>query len=172
MKSSLLRLLTIVLIAITTLSITGCNDPGEDEFNKGIEAERENNLVLAEEMFKVALKKDPTIAEAHINLGFIYMKNKEFDKAWEETTLGLDMVKRDKKTIVMGGTWQDQAALGYNNLSKIIFEKAVTARKNGDIEGQQSHKEHAVSLLKQALEMVPEHEMATKNLSYVERWPN
>ncbi|MCD6527553.1 MAG: tetratricopeptide repeat protein [Desulfuromonas sp.] len=169
MKLFLLRLLTITLLTIT---LTGCNNPGEDEYNKGTDALRENNYEYAEKMFKAALEKDPSIVEAHISLGFVYLRTDKFDKAWDETSLGLEMVKRDKKSIVMGGTWQDQAVQAYNNLAKIVFEKAVNARRNGDMDALQRHKEHAISLFKQALELIPDHETTLKNLTYAERWPN
>ena len=140
MKLFLLRLLTITLLTIT---LTGCNNPGEDEYNKGTDALRENNYEYAEKMFKAALEKDPSIVEAHISLGFVYLR-----------------------------TWQDQAVQAYNNLAKIVFEKAVNARRNGDMDALQRHKEHAISLFKQALELIPDHETTLKNLTYAERWPN
>lgn len=157
---------------LLTLTLTACSEPGEDDFNKGIEAERSNNFELAQHLYQSALEKDPTLAEAHINLGFVYLRNKQFDKAWQETTKGLELVQQTQKTIVIGKSWQDQAALAYNNLAKIEFEKALEAHKTGQQESMLHHKTQTLSLLRQALELVPEHEMALKNLNYVERWPN
>lgn len=154
------------------LTLTACSEPGEDEFNKGIEAERANNLTLAQHLYQSALTKDPTLAEAHINLGFVHLRNKQFDKAWQETTKGLELVQQTKRTIVTGKSWQDQAALAHNNLAKIEFEKALDALKAGQQEQMMHHKTQTLSLLRQALELVPEHEMALKNINYVERWPN
>jgi len=163
-------ILCITLLAFAVATLCGCSRPGEDEFNKGIEAQRDNQLELAKELFNTALSKDPALAEAHINLGYVYLREKNYDKAWEETTIGLEKIKKSHKTIVMGQTWQDQAALAYNNLAKIVFEKAVQARKAGLSKDQKRHQEHTVSLLNQALELVPDLEMTQKNLSYVQRW--
>nr|WP_320116080.1 tetratricopeptide repeat protein [uncultured Desulfuromonas sp.] len=167
----ILRLLTsIVLLTVAIGTLNGCTRPGEDEFNKGIEAQRDNQLEQAKELFHTALSKDPSLAEAHINLGYVYLREKNYDKAWEETTVGLEKIKESHKTIVMGQTWQDQAALAYNNLAKIVFEKAIQAKKAGLITEQKRHQEHTVSLLNQALELVPDLEMTQKNLAYVQRW--
>lgn len=162
----------LIFLLVPLLLTAGCSDPGEDEFNKGIEAERIGNLDLAQQMFEEALKKDPSIAEAHIDLGLIHIKKEEFDLAWQETMIGLEMVKKTQSTIVMGGKWQDQASLAYNNLAKIIFNKALEAHKAGDLELRQQHREHAISLLEQAVELSPESELAIKNLAYIRQWPN
>ncbi|WP_321531666.1 hypothetical protein [uncultured Desulfuromonas sp.] len=162
--------LSVLFLVLTLALLSGCNRPGEAEFNKGIEAQRNNELELAKELFHTALNKDPSLAEAHINLGYVYLREKNYDKAWEETTVGLEKIKNSHKTIVMGQSWQDQAALAYNNLAKIVFEKAVQAQKAGLIQEQKRHQEHTVSLLNQALELVPDLEMTQKNLAYVQRW--
>ncbi|MEA3465016.1 MAG: tetratricopeptide repeat protein [Thermodesulfobacteriota bacterium] len=162
------------IIALTALLLTtGCTTaPGEQEFNKGIEAERADKLDLAQELFETALEKNPNIAEAHINLGLIFIKKKDYDRAWKETTIGLEMAKESKTTIVMGGSWQDQAALAYNNLAKIVFDRAIEAHYAGNLEKRQEYKNQTISLLEQAIELSPEHELATKSLDYVKRWPN
>ena len=163
---------TIIILAAFLLT-TGCSTaPGENEFNKGIEAERADKLDLAQKLFETALEKNPSIAEAHINLGLIFIKKKDYDRAWKETTLGLNMAKESKTTIVMGGTWQEQAALAYNNLAKIVFDRAIEAHHAGDLEKRQEYQNQAISLLEQAIELSPEHELATKSLDYVKRWPN
>jgi len=169
-----MRKLLISLLLLPLLTITGCSttDPGEDEFNKGIEAERFDKLDLAQQLFEEALNKNPKLAEAHINLGLIFIKKKNPDRAWEETTTGLEMIKETKTTIVMGGTWQEQASLAYNNLAKIVFDKAIAAYQASDNETMQHHKDHALSLLQQAVELNPDSELAVNSLTYVQRWPN
>lgn len=163
-----------LLLLVPLLAFTGCSttDPGENEFNKGIEAERFDKLDLAQQLFEEALQKNPKLAEAHINLGLIFIKKKSYDRAWEETTTGLEIIKETKTTIVMGGTWQEQASLAYNNLAKIVFDKAIAAFQDGDSENTQHHKDHAISLLQQAIELSPENELATQSLAYIQRWPN
>lgn len=163
-----------LLLILPLLFSTGCSttDPGENEFNKGIEAERFDKLDLAQQLFEEALKKNPKLAEAHINLGLIYIKKNNPDRAWEETTTGLEIIKETKTTIVMGGTWQEQASLAYNNLAKIVFDKAIEAYQAGDIEAMNQHKDHALSLLQQAVELSPDNELATDSLAYIQRWQN
>ncbi|EAT15386.1 tetratricopeptide repeat protein [Desulfuromonas acetoxidans] len=161
---------SVLFLILVIAVLSGCTHPGEDEFNKGIEAQRNNELELAKELFQTALNKDASLAEAHINLGYVYLREKNYDKAWEETAVGLEKIKKSRETIVMGQSWQDQAALAYNNLAKIVFEKAVQAKKAGLTAEQKRHQEHTVSLLNQALELVPDLEMTQKNLAYVQRW--
>ena len=72
----------------------------------------------------------------------------------------------------MGGTWQEQASLAYNNLAKIVFDKAIEAYQAGDNETMKHHKDHALSLLQQAVELNPDSELATNSLAYIQRWPN
>jgi len=163
-----------LLLLLPLLTITGCSstDPGENEFNKGIEAERFDKLDLAQQLFEKALKKNPKLAEAHINLGLIFIKKKNPDRAWQETTTGLEIIEQTKTTIVMGGTWQEQASLAYNNLAKIVFDRALEAYQAGDSETMKQHKDHALSLLQQAVELNPDNELAVSSLVYVQRWPN
>lgn len=169
-----MKMIKISIMVLTALLFTtGCsNSPGEQEFNKGIEAERADKLDLAQELFEIALEKNPNIAEAHINLGLIYIKKKDYDRAWKETNIGLEMAKESKTSIVMGGTWEDQAALAYNNLAKITFDRAIEAHYAGDLDKRQKLKNKTISLLEQAIELSPEHELAIKSLAYVTRWPN
>lgn len=163
-----------LLLILPLLFSTGCSttDPGENEFNKGIEAERFDKLDLAQQLFEEALQKNPTLAEAHINLGLIYIKKQNPERAWEETTTGLEIIQETKTTIVMGGTWQEQASLAYNNLAKIVFDRAIKASEAGDIEAMNQHKEQAISLLEQAVEISPENELATNSLAYIKNWQN
>ncbi len=72
----------------------------------------------------------------------------------------------------MGGTWQEQASLAYNNLAKIVFDRALEAYQAGDSETMKQHKDHALSLLQQAVELNPDNELAASSLVYVQRWPN
>lgn len=169
-----MRTLLISLLLLPIFALTGCNttDPGEAEFNKGIEAERYNKLDLAQQLFEQALQKNPTLAEAHINLGLIFIKKKNVDRAWEETMKGLEIINETKTTIVMGGTWQEQASLAYNNLAKIVFDKAIAAYEAGDNETMKQHKDHALSLLQQAVEISSKNELAASSLAYIQRWPN
>ncbi len=161
----------IILTLLMTILLGGCTNPGEDEYNKGIEAQRANKIELAQNLFKQALTKDPTLAEAYINLGYIHIQKKQFDKAWRETETGLNILQKTKKTIVMGAEWQDQAAIAYNNLAKIAFNRALDARASGDKDKQQQYKQQTLDLLNKAAKLDPENDMVQSSLKYVQRWP-
>ncbi len=165
-------IITIILLTIT-LFATGCSTrPGEDEFNKGIEAHRANNTELAQQMFEQSLQKNPLLAEAHINLGMVYIKINDPERAWNETMAGLDLINKTKKTIIIGGTWEEQAALANNNLAKIVFDKAIAARENNDLENMEKFKAEALRYLEKAAKLYDENELITKNIAYIKQWPN
>lgn len=170
MKKSIIAL-CVLLLSLLTASC-GSNIAGEAEYNKGIEAINADKFELAQQLFEKAAQKNPQLAEAHINLGLVYIKSRQFDKAWEETQKGLEALKTYKTTIVRGSSWQEQAALANNNLAKIVFDKAINARENGNLVASKSFQAQALTYLKVAIEMAPENELIQKNITYIERWPN
>lgn len=170
MKKNMITLCTL-LLSILTVSC-GSNTPGEAEYNKGIEAINADKIELAQQLFEQSAQKNPQLAEAHINLGLVYIKTRQFDKAWDETQKGLDVITVSKTTIVRGSTWQEQAALANNNLAKIIFDKAINARENSNLAASKLFQEEALTYLKLAIELAPENELIQKNITYIERWPN
>jgi predicted Zn-dependent protease len=54
-----------------------------DLYNKAVEATKAGNLDEAEGLYKQVLEKVPNLAEAHYNLGQIYVRKKDMDAAEE-----------------------------------------------------------------------------------------
>jgi len=69
------------ILAIATLILVGCDQPGHKEFKMGVDT-MNTDADAAEGFFKQAIEKDSNIAEAHLNLGLIYL-----NKEWAEGTL-------------------------------------------------------------------------------------
>ncbi|MDY0191374.1 MAG: hypothetical protein RBR22_11635 [Desulfuromonas sp.] len=169
--NTVMRTLCAITLSLLIVSC-GSNVTGEAEYNKGIEAINADKIELAQKLFIQATQINPQLAEAHINLGLVYIKTHQLDKAWDETQKGLNIINTSKSTIVRGSSWQEQAALANNNLAKIVFDKAIHARKSGDLIASESLQKEALTYLKTAIEMAPENELIQKNISYIERWPN
>ncbi len=167
------HIITLCALALSFLTVScGSNIVGEAEYNKGIEAIKADKVELAQQLFEQSAQKNPQLAEAYINLGMVYIKTHELNKAWSATQKGLEIITATKKTIIRGGSWQDQAALANNNLAKIIFDKAISARENDDLSASKSLQEEALIYLRKAIELAPENELIQKNIAYIERWPN
>ncbi|OQY19916.1 MAG: hypothetical protein B6I36_02945 [Desulfobacteraceae bacterium 4572_35.1] len=170
MKKHILYSLILLLIFLT--ASCGTTKPGEDEYNKGIEANKEDKIELAQQLFKQAIEKNPKLAEAHINLGQTYIKLHDFEQGWAETLKGLELATTTKTTIIRGSTWQEQAALANNNLAKIVFDRAIKACSSGNLAEQQRYKDEALIYMQQAVELAPENETIEKNFKYIQQWPN
>lgn len=168
MKTALGTMFALVL----SLLIVSCgsNVKGEAEYNKGIEAIKVDNLELAQQQFTQSIQKNPQLAEAHINLGLVYIKTHQPDKAWDETQKGLRIIAKTRTTIIKASSWHEQAALANNNLAKIIFDKALHAKQSGDLAASKDLQTEALTYLKKATEMAPDNELIQKNLSYIEHW--
>jgi tetratricopeptide (TPR) repeat protein len=168
------KTLFVLLILISILLTTGCGttQPGEDEYNKGIEANNAEKIDLAQRLFKQAIQKNPNMAEAYINLGMVYIKQHDDEQAWEATQTGLNLILKNHDTIIRGDSWETQAALAYNNLAKIVFDKAIQAHKLKDLSKQQQYRDEALGYLQQALELAPENELIITNTKYIKQWLN
>jgi len=170
MKSKILTLCALMLILLT--AACGSTRVGEDEYNKGIEAINADKIELAQQLFEKSIQKNPKLAESHINLGMVYIKQHKLEQAWQATQTGLDVITQTKDTIIRGGSWQEQAALANNNLAKIIFDKAINAYGEKDIATSKRLQTEALSYLTKAIELAPENELIQKNIAYIQRWPN
>ena len=95
--------------------------------------------VRAEQQFKIAIDKDPNLAEAHMNLGVCYLRTGWLEGAEKETQIARQLFERSHVTQVKGAKWEDSLSIAYNNLGVIAVRKI--AKDPGD----------AVSLLQEGI---------------------
>jgi len=163
--------LTVILLGITLL-LTGCSDPGEETYNRGVKSLNAGKTAEARVLFLRALDENPNIAEAYLNLGRIDIKQGTYAKARENTLNALKILERSQKTIITGATWKEQAALACNNMASIAFQQALELNK-GDSKNP-AETEHlfneAKSWLVKAAELDPENETIQKNQVFIQKW--
>lgn len=136
MKKLLIPLLTVAILS-------GCDEllgvKGMTQYNAGVEYLGSKNYSGAEQKFKLALKENPELAEAHLNLGLIYMETGWNEGAKQETEAALAIFERTNQTIVEGSTVEQSKAMAHNNLGAI-------ASRIGDLTEAKSQYEMAVQL--------------------------
>lgn len=99
--------------------------PGAAEYNEGVVYYQAGSTDLAEQRFKQAIQKNAGLAEAHLNLGLIYLQRQWYDGAEASTKQAIDIFERTRTTIVDGSTWQQSCSLGYNNLAAIELNRIL-----------------------------------------------
>lgn len=166
-----IRTLTTLLLGITLL-LTGCSDPGEDTYNQGVKALNEGKPAQARELFLRTLDENPNIAEAYLNLGRIDIKQETYAKAREHTLKALEILEKDRKTIISGATWKEQAALACNNMASIAFQQALKLNKNENSDPVETERllSEAKSWLEKAIELDPNNETIQKNQLFIQKW--
>ncbi|MGC9424006.1 tetratricopeptide repeat protein [Vibrio sp.] len=163
-----------VLLLIATLLLSGCAEPGEETYNKGVKALSEGKPGEARVLFLQALEENPQIAEAYLNLGRIDIKQGTYAKARENTLKALEMLEESQKSIISGATWEQQAALACNNMASIAFQQALEANKEEDSKTVKSEDlfNEAETWLAKAAELDPENEIIQKNKVFIQKWSN
>lgn len=159
---------------MVTLLLSGCADPGEETYNKGVKALSEGKPAEARVFFLQALEENPDIAEAYLNLGRIDIKQGTYAKARENTLKALEMLEKSHKSIISGATWKQQAALACNNMASIAFQQALEANKEeggNTVESVRLFNE-AKTWLAKAAELDQENEIIQKNKVFIQKWSN
>lgn len=165
--------LTVILLGIT-IFLTGCSDPGEKTYNQGVKSLNAGKPAEARVLFLRTLDENPKIAEAYLNLGRIDIKHGTYAKARENTLNALEMLEKDRKTIISGATWKEQAALACNNMASIAFQQALEL-DNGDSKNPAETERllnEAETWLDKATELDPENETIQKNQIFIQKWKN
>lgn len=170
-----MRLTTISLTVILgmTLLLSGCSEPGEEMYNQGVKSLNSGKPTEARQFFLQALNENPGIAEAYLNLGRIDIKQGTYAKARENTLKALEMLKKERRTIISGGTWQQQAALACNNMASIAFQEALEIKEDpqsADPKESARLFDEAKSWLAKAVEFDSENETILKNQKFIEKW--
>jgi tetratricopeptide (TPR) repeat protein len=135
--------LAAVLLLLSVVNISGCDmldgEKGLTEYNKGVEFMGAKNNGGAEQQFKMAIAANPDLAEAHLNLGNLYMETGWWEGAQKETETSLAIFERTQKTLAEGSTLAQSESVAYNNLGAI-------ASHNGKADEAKKHFEKAVEL--------------------------
>src|ERR1700738_3501241 len=97
---------------------------GMTNYNNGVNHQGTKQSTLAEQDYKLALQQNPSLAEAHLNLGIMYMDTQWWDDAEEETKQAVALFEKTKTTLVAGATWQQSLSIAYNNLGVIEMSRA------------------------------------------------
>jgi tetratricopeptide (TPR) repeat protein len=155
-----------------TLLLSGCSEPGEEMYNQGVKSLNSGKPTEARQFFLQALDENPGIAEAYLNLGRIDIKHGTYANARENTLKALEMLKKERRTIISGATWQQQAALACNNLASIAFQEALEIKEDPQSAPKESARlfDEAKSWLAKAVEFDSENETILKNQKFIEKW--
>jgi tetratricopeptide (TPR) repeat protein len=74
--------------------------PAKKHFRRGLIFASQQRLTKAEEEFKFAIQKDPTLGEAHMNLGILYMGQGLLEAAEKEFILAKDLISQHDVSVI------------------------------------------------------------------------
>jgi tetratricopeptide (TPR) repeat protein len=113
-----------VLGSVVALMLAACGTvAGMSAYNQGVQHQQKGERTLAEQQFKIALQQDPDLAEAHLNLGLLYIEDGWLEGAEEHTQAAITIFERTKRTYVEGATYAESLSLAYNNLGVIQLQR-------------------------------------------------
>ncbi|GEM_PF-4840753 len=92
--------------------------PAKKHFRRGIIFANQQRITKAEEEFGFAIKKDPTLGEAHLNLGILYMGEGLLEAAEKELVLAKDLIDK-YGTHAIPQTKNEALILCLNNLGAL-----------------------------------------------------
>jgi tetratricopeptide (TPR) repeat protein len=156
-KSHVLRwILIILLIACGVIvSLAIYRTRGYGNYNKGIIYQESGQSVLADQQYKLALQRNPDLAEAHLNLGVTYLSRGWYDKAEASTKKAVEILERTRTTMIEGSTWKETLSLAYTNLGSIELNRGFGAAYDFDHVKEEVHFKNAISFFQKALEFNP-----------------
>jgi tetratricopeptide (TPR) repeat protein len=123
-----------------------------DHYNQGVQHEKAGQKDLAEQQFKLALKQFPDLAEAHSNLGAIYLGRGWLDRAETETRKAIEILERTHQTSVESETLEQSMAIEYYNLGAIEVGRAD---ETTDTNQRRPHRNAAIVFFQKAIELDP-----------------
>jgi tetratricopeptide (TPR) repeat protein len=137
---------------------------GIREYNKGCEYQADGDVLLAERQFKWAIEKNPNLSEAYLNLGLIYLENDLLDLGEEMTLKSIELLKRFKKTIVYGSTYEQTLSLAYNNLGVIEMDRYLQFENDYDDASAKKSWEKGMDFFYEANRLDPENSITNGNI--------
>ena len=138
-----------------------------DDYNKGVEYQQQQQNDLAEQQFKLALQENPDMAEAHLNMGKIYL---DLDRGWLEgaensTKKAIEIFERTKVTYEKGSDYKQPLSAAYNNLGVIEIQRDLQAETVFNMPVAKQHYLKAMGYFKNAVDLDPMDSQAQANLS-------
>lgn len=165
------RFLMVIMGAIALwATCMGCGEKGFSEYNKALEHQASGKLDLAEQEYKIALQKNPGLAEAHMNIGVIYVERGWLDGAEESTKKAIAIFEKTQTTWIKGSSWQQSLAIAYNNLGMVEINRAIQAERESMDAGEKerrrySHWKQAMSYFEKAVELDSSNSQAHANIA-------
>lgn len=164
MKTSMWLAGIPILCSIAITVIIGCEGRGLGNYNKGVEYQQTGQVELAEQQFKIALQKNPELAEAHLNLGIIYLNRSWYDGSEASTKKAVEILERTRTTLIEGSTWPQTLSIAYNNLGAVEIGKALHAELQFDIAAARTHRQNAMFFFRKAVRLDPSNSQAQGNI--------
>ena len=165
MRKLIVSIKGLVLCSCMLAALTGCGETDLDHYNKGVNLMGQpGQTELAEQQFKLALQKNPELAEAYLNLGAIYLRQGLLEGAESNTGKAISILERTKRTYVEGSTWNQTASIAYLNLGLIEINKALAAELKSDKDLARNHMLMALAPFKRAVDLDPGNLKAKANL--------
>jgi tetratricopeptide (TPR) repeat protein len=157
-------LLAIVLISGCSAMSDLARPSGLDKYKSALQHQERNESTLAEQDYKIALRENPDLAEAHLNLAMLYMNSQWWDGADDETQKAVALFEKTHKTYIEGSTWQQSLSIGYNNLGAIEMGRGLESEMTSDIRAARTHWQTGMSHLNKAVQLDPTNAKAQANI--------
>ncbi len=154
-------LVAVGYVVLVAMAVAAYEKSGAPSYNEGVQNMEAGQMGLAEQQFKLALQRNPNLAEAHLNLGKIYLQTGWLDGAGAETGKAVEIFERTHHTVVVGATWEQSLSIAYNNLGAI---ESARAAQVSDADQQRVHRETAIADFRKAVELDPSDAQAQANL--------
>ena len=130
-------------------------------YHKGQAYELAGRYDRAERQFKRAISVDPTMAEAHLALGAVYLKTGRIDEA--EATIITAIVTLPRSRL-RGRAYRNTLSMAYNNMGVVEEWRAVSEVLEFELTDAEAHRRNAQSHYHNALELDPRNSLARDNL--------
>ena len=149
------------LMILTGFSAPAPGPSPSHYYNKGLAYEQAGRYDRAEQQFKRAIRVNPTMAEAHLALGAVYLKAGRIDEAEATTLIALVTLPRSQ---LWGSSYRNTLSMAYNNMGVVEEWRAVREVLEFDLTDAEAHRANAESLYRNALELDPRNSLAWDNL--------
>jgi tetratricopeptide (TPR) repeat protein len=161
----MLRLIGLLFVIGIVLLSAGYRLPftnvsEEHYFSKGLRFDEEENYKRAEDYFKRALKINPSLANAHLALGAIYLKTGELLEAERSLLKAIETLPRSG---LRGPSYKRNLSLAYNNLGVVEEKRILQAIERQDFLAAENHLSSSRAFYLEAMEYDPQNELAFYN---------
>lgn len=167
-KPRSLKIILFIFVCIcifVVLAIVGYREEGLYNYNEGVKFQQTGQIELAEQQFKLALEKNPKLAEAHLNLGMIYIDRGWYEGGEKSTLQAIKIFEQTKETFIEGSTWKQPLSIAYNNLGVIEIARGINKESDFDYLKGKTYWEKAMSFFHKAVELDPSNSNAQGNIN-------